>query len=101
MWNHLVQNLGEIKVGQKTKALFTYDGNIKVTKIESSCGCTSVDWNKETQTIKVVYVGQPIPLQIQQRGEDYFATTQNVIVTSIIDGQEAKHSLMITVKIRE
>jgi len=99
MWNQLVKDLGEVKTKQKVVSSFVYKGDIIVTSIEASCGCTSVNWHENSKALTFTYIGEKIPLQVLERGENHFFTTKSILVKSITDGQPHDWSLLFRVKV--
>lgn len=82
MWRETEINLGTIKVGEKKELVYKWIGEepLKVTHLESSCGCTTPEFDKETMEVKAVYKAGRIPKHLKVKGE--YTTTKGIRVYS-------------------
>jgi hypothetical protein len=102
LFKNLVYDFGKIKHESEAKAVFIFKKvskkPVKITNVQTSCGCTAADWsreeitNKKKQKISIVYdsriigkftkyayvyvEGQDDPIQLQIKGEVLPSDTQ-------------------------
>lgn len=54
-WNTQVVQLGSIQKGKSYYATFFYKGDKKISRVETSCGCTKSDISPDSVTLKLSY----------------------------------------------
>jgi hypothetical protein len=65
-WQNPEQNLGTMKAGSAKKIVFKgLDTIPNIKSIDPYCGCTAVDFNKETKELIISYSNSLIPAQVQ------------------------------------
>lgn len=82
MWKQDVIELGTIKAHVKKEIVFEYVGDIKINKITVSCGCTQATFDKETNSLKVIYTPGAIPIHLTQAGRESYLSTKRIVVDS-------------------
>ena len=74
--------LGSIKVGNRQKVVFSAKTSppegFDVTKLTTSCGCSSAEYDKETGDIEVDYVPKEVPKHLKHQG--YYKTSKRVTI---------------------
>lgn len=80
MFKETHKDLGTLQQGNKTKVSFSYEGDLYVKNIHTTCGCTEAHWDEENKTIEAMYNPQSVPQHfIMQRRTSYTAN-KNIIV---------------------
>ena len=74
-------DLGETKEGEKLSVsfeLFDKDSFDLITKVKSSCGCTTEELSKKNKNVVLVYKAENVPYHLLGLG--YFTPTKKVKV---------------------
>ena len=79
MFTEIKKDIGTIKVGSNNKIIFNFK-NILLTKIQSSCDCTTVDCNQVEGILTVTYIPKPFPVHIKKTGQKIIHTEKFVYV---------------------
>lgn len=74
------QDLGTLKAKEKVKVSFKYEGDLVITAIHTSCGCTEAQWNKEKEEISVEYTPQDVPYHFIQQKRLSYESSKTVTV---------------------
>lgn len=81
MWKTLHVNLGRLKEDITKDVRFYYEGEIpksfEITKLESSCGCTTPTFNKENGTLNATFKTGKIPKHLEYKKE--YTTTKKIV----------------------
>lgn len=74
-------DLGGIRVGSQHTVVFRFDDEIKkLNKIETSCGCTLVDYIAGSKEIKIMYKAQEMPIHLIKENKKFYQTTKAITV---------------------
>ena len=96
-FENIGQNLGVLKVGQKTPVIFKLKEGVTnpgIVHVTASCGCTKAKFDEKLRAVTATYTPKSIPHQ--RRSEGFYTPTNRITVT-YKDG--AKETLNFTAKI--
>jgi hypothetical protein len=80
-WLTKVIDLGKVKVGKVQTPTFQWQGEpLNITKMTSSCGCTTPIYIKESGIIRAEYLPGAIPKHLRDKGE--YTSTKKIKVES-------------------
>jgi len=81
MWEKFHVNLGRVKENITKDVHFHYDGvvplSFEITKLESSCGCTTPLFNRENGALNATFNTGTIPKHLEYKKE--YTTTKKII----------------------
>ncbi|MCK5140279.1 MAG: DUF1573 domain-containing protein [Thermodesulfovibrionia bacterium] len=81
MWETFHVDLGRVKENIKKEVNFQYQGVVpdafEITKLESSCGCTIPEFNRESGNLKAMFSTGKIPKHLEYKKE--YTTTKKII----------------------
>lgn len=67
-------------VGKRTKIVFKAVKELpKIALLQSSCGCSTPDYNKKTRELIVSFKPGKIPLHLRNQG--YYTTSKTITIT--------------------
>lgn len=73
MWKKQHLDLGKIRQQTKKTVFFQYDGAVpqgfNVTKLESSCGCTTPKFLRTNGSLSVTFTAPDVPKHLHWKGE--------------------------------
>ena len=96
-WESEHIDIGEVKVNSTTTVRFKMvevPKNIGEVKLETSCGCSTPSFNKDSGFVSVIYKAGKIPLQ--RKPEGFYVTTKSIRV--ITDLGTSRLTFKATVK---
>jgi hypothetical protein len=84
MWDSVHKELGRLKENNSINIYYRFEGPVpfEVTKLVSSCGCTTPKFDKETGILSVVFNTKRIPKHLEWQGE--YTTTKKITMTTDI-----------------
>lgn len=69
-WDSLQKNIGVVKVGETKEIIFKALVPLpKITKLKSSCGCSTPTYDKKLNQVVVEYTAQKIPKHLKHEGQ--------------------------------
>lgn len=80
MFKQTELDFGIIPANEKKAVIFQYEGDLEVTRIHTTCGCTEAQWDKENKAIKAYFTPGPIPQHLIAQGKTSYKTNKGVTV---------------------
>lgn len=82
-WNKKVVNLGTINEDTTYTIVFEALKDLNILSIESSCGCTTPIYNKNTKKLTLKYTSGSIPYHLKEVNEQH---TEKFVTIYYTDG---------------
>lgn len=84
-WDKKYIDLGTVKVGSKNVFVFSATKNLDISRIGTSCGCSSAKYNSKDKTLTVTFKPNAIPIHLMYVG---FYVTSKTIKVKFEDGTQ-------------
>ena len=98
-WKSKYIDAGSIIEKSKRGIAFQATENIpEIMSLQSSCGCTTPEYDKETGVLRVIYSAGKVPIHLRQSTKKTIVT-QSITVT-YVDGTKDILSFDITIKMK-